>query len=250
MNAAAAQQHTARCRHAPRWCSNSSSSTAALVASAARRSRVRLAPRAAQQQPDLGKQAQEFARSTSQKFSSFVKDQELDRKAVAAYEEASQQLRTSYMKLEAEYDLGRKISTIQARAVEKAQDIDQKVNLRRKLRAAWEDTKRMAPIWLRRTKEFGATTPGKAAFTFLFVGLLLSGTLFRLLNLLWLGWWVSVPLSLFLADQQRRKQRDQQQQQQRGDRGAGGSNVSGWDGTGPVVEAEWVSLDEKDNPKR
>ncbi|KIY98690.1 hypothetical protein MNEG_9272 [Monoraphidium neglectum] len=142
---------------------------------------------------------------------------------------------------------------MQGRLNETAQDIDQQYGLRRKVRAVVEDVKRLAPIWARRTKEFGATTQGKAAFTFLFVGLLLSGTLFKLLNLIWLGWWVSVPLSLFLADQQRRKQRDEAQQRAswvNNGSGSGKRGSSSWDRTGPVVDAEWVSLDDDGRPRK
>jgi hypothetical protein len=98
-----------------------------------------------------------------------------------------------------------------------------------------------------------STLQGKAAFTFLFVGLLLSGTLFKLLNLIWLGWWVSVPLSLFLADQQRRKQRDEAQQRAswvNNGSGSGKRGSSSWDRTGPVVDAEWVSLDDDGRPRK
>jgi hypothetical protein len=55
-------------------------------------------PRAAAPKgPDFSRaaeQAQEFARRTSESFSEFVKQQELDKKAAAAYEDAQQSLRT------------------------------------------------------------------------------------------------------------------------------------------------------------
>ncbi|KAI8471464.1 MAG: hypothetical protein J3K34DRAFT_468238 [Monoraphidium minutum] len=233
------------------------------LARAATRAPLRVAAAAQPQPPspeELARQAQDFARRTTRQVSQFVRERELDKKAAAAVEDANQRLRTSYMKLDAEYDLTGRWSNLQGQVKEKAQDIDQQFSLRRKLRALTEDAKRLAPIWKRRTSEFAATTQGKAAFTFLFVGLLLSGTLFKILNLVWLGWWVSLPVSIFLADQQRRKQRGEAAAAAgaaprsawggRGRGGGGGGGAGGWDRTGPVVEAEWVSLDDDGSPKR
>lgn len=217
----------------------------ATAAAPGRPRRCLFVPRAEQKNvaDDVAKQAQEFARRTSQNMSDFVRQQELDKKAAAAYEDASQQLRTSYMRLDAEWDLAGRWNNLQGRLSEKVQDIDQQFNLRRKVRATVEDVGRMAPLWKRQLAEFSSTTQGKATLTLLFVGLLLSGTLFKLLNLIWLGWWVSVPLSLFLANQQRQKQREERQQAAQ--RATGSSrDSSSWDRTGPVVEAEWVSLDD------
>jgi hypothetical protein len=65
----------------------------------ARRLRAGLAPRAASQKggPDFNRaaeQAQDFARRTSESAKDWVRQQELDKKAAAAYEDAQQQLRT------------------------------------------------------------------------------------------------------------------------------------------------------------
>ncbi len=83
------------------------------------------APRAQQQgsspAEEFTRQASDFARRTSRSVSEFVKEKQLDKKASAAYEDASQSLRTSYLKLEAEYDFGRKLTSIQGRLSEKAQ---------------------------------------------------------------------------------------------------------------------------------
>lgn len=83
----------------------------------------------------------------------------------------------------------------------------------------------------------------------------MSGALFKILNLVWLGVWVSIPLSVFLADKQRRRQREAREETvNRATGGSSGSSGSGsssrWDGTGPVVEAEWVSLDGGEDAKR
>jgi hypothetical protein len=104
---------------------------------------------------------------------------------------------------------------------------------------------------------------GKAAYTLLFVGLLVSGALFKLLNLAWLAWWVGAPLSLLLAHQQRQKQQAGGDARRAGwgggggagaaapgGGGGGGGRAAGWDRGGPVVDAEWVSLDDDGRPAR
>ena len=60
-------------------------------------------------------------RATSKGVSDFVREQQLDKKAAAAYEDASQQLRTSYMRLDAEWDLAGRMSNLQGRVKETAQ---------------------------------------------------------------------------------------------------------------------------------
>ncbi|GBF96062.1 hypothetical protein Rsub_08938 [Raphidocelis subcapitata] len=210
-----------------------------------------------QQQPgsnaaaeDLGRQAQEFVRSTSRRVGDFVRETELDKKAAAAYEDASQQLRTSYARLDAEFDLAGRLSSLQGRITEQTRDIDQSLGLRRRARVALEDVRRLAPTWARRAREFSSTTAGKVALTAALVAAIASGLLFKLLNLLWLSWWVGVPLSLYLADARRRKERRERSERAEraapgsGGGGGGGSGGSGFDRGGPIVDAEFVSIDE------
>jgi hypothetical protein len=89
------------------------------------------------------------------------------------------------------------------------------------------------------------------------VGLLLSGALFKILNLVWLSWWVGVPISIYMADRARQRARAAADSRGGGGGGGwgaaggggGGGGASAWDRTGPVVEAEWVSLDDEGRPK-
>lgn len=86
-----------------------------------RRQHVVLAAQQGNPAEDFAKQAQDFARRTSKSVSDFVRDQELDKKAAAAYEDASQQLRTNYMKLDADWDIAGRFNNAQQRLSEKAQ---------------------------------------------------------------------------------------------------------------------------------
>ena len=81
-------------------------------------------------------QAQRFAGEAQQKMQDFVKQQELDRKAAEASreaqkrvkswgEEAEQNMRRTYMKLESEHNLSQRFSRTRAWVSEKVRDIDQ-----------------------------------------------------------------------------------------------------------------------------
>lgn len=198
-------------------------------------------------------QAQEFARSTSRRVGDFVRQQELDKKAAAAAADASQRARTAYARLDAEYGLAGRLAGLRGRLGERTRDIDQSLGLTRRARAALEDARRMAPLWARRLREFASTAGGKVALTALLVASISSGLLLKLLNLLWLSWWVGVPLSLYLADARRRRERrERSERAERAARPGGGSSGGGggagggggWDRGGPVVDAEFVSIDE------
>jgi hypothetical protein len=151
------------------------------------------------------------------------------------------------------------VGRIKKTVSERVRDIDQEYSVTRRFKSLYDDAKRMAPVWKRQFSAFSSTQLGKATLTLLFVGLLFSGLLWQLLNVFWLLWWVSVPVSLLLASQGRKAAEQQGAggaasssqfgQQRWGDFGnssnSRSSSRSGYGGSdGPVVDAEWTSIDD------
>jgi hypothetical protein len=226
-------------------------------------------------------QAQRFADTTQQRVSEFVRDQKLDQRAAEAGKAAQERLaelgqqteqsvRRTYMKLESEHNISGRLRRTQTWLSEAARDVDQEYSVRTRLRGAYEDAQRNLPLWRRQAGEFSSTPGGKAALTLLFVGLLASGLLWQLLNAAWLLWWLSIPVSLLLASQRSKAAaaaasaaaEDAARRRAQGPFGgwggargtqasSGGNRGSGNEyGSGPVVEAEWVSLDDDGQPKQ
>ncbi|KAF6262481.1 hypothetical protein COO60DRAFT_1635991 [Scenedesmus sp. NREL 46B-D3] len=167
------------------------------------------------------------------------------------------------MKLESEHNISDRVGRTRKWLSETVRDIDQDYSVTRRVKSLVDDAKRMAPVWKRQFSAFSSTQLGKATLTLLFVGLLFSGLLWQLLNVFWLLWWVSVPVSLLLASQGRKaaqqpgagtanSQFGQQRwggfgssssSKSRSSRGGyGNSNSGGSDG--PVVDAEWTTIDD------
>lgn len=134
---------------------------------------------------------------------------------------------------------------------------------------------RQWPIWSKRASEFSQTTAGKVTGVALFVLALQSGLFFALLNWLLLLWWLSIPLSMALGNAIRKKQVEQMQQQAEeynrqqanpfagfwsqqqsasssgsSSRSSSGGSKSRWDQDGPVVDAEWTTIDEDTSRRR
>ncbi len=183
--------------------------------------------------------------------------------------------------LHSEYDLQGKADSASKRVQEATADIDQQWGVRRRIRAAAADVRQRLPTWKRKIGAFSATQEGKAAALVLFVVLLSTGALWSVLNLAWLLWWVSLPVGFLMADQARKEaataaataaaESEQRRREAaspfasffggRG-RGPGGSSArrggsSGGSGgrvyadqDGPVVDAQWVSLDDDGSYKR
>jgi chemotaxis protein histidine kinase CheA len=214
--------------------------------------------------------AAQFAEDAQQRVKDFVKEQQLEEKASAAskeaqkkladmYEETQQNLRRTYMQLDSTYNIQENIGKTAKKVTETAQDIDQQFLVRRRLRNAADDLGRNLPRWRRQLGDFSSTSGGKAVLTLVFVSLLLTGALWHVINLLWLLWFASVPIGMIVADRTRKaaqeQQAAQQQQQSSSQRAsAWGSSSSsrrgrGYD-NGPVVEAEWTTVDEGDAPPR
>ncbi|WIA42739.1 hypothetical protein OEZ86_008682 [Tetradesmus obliquus] len=210
--------------------------------------------------------AQEFAETAQQRVQEFVQEQKLDEKAAAAskqakekfsaaYEETEQNVRRTYMKLESEHNISDRVGRTKKWVNETVRDFDQEYSVSRRFKSLYDDAKRMAPTWKRQFNSFSSTQLGKATLTLAFVGLLFSGLLWQLLNVFWLLWWVSVPVSLLLASQGRKAAQQQGAgvdpssqfgQQRWGDFGNSSSSSKGGS-EGPVVEAEWTTIDEEDS---
>jgi hypothetical protein len=221
--------------------------------------------------------AAQFAEEAQQRVKDFVKEQQLEEKASAAskeaqkkladmYEETQQNLRRTYMQLDSTYNIQENIGKTAKRVTEAAQDIDQQLLLRRRLRNAADDLGRNLPRWRRQLGDFSSTSGGKAVLTLLFVSLLVSGALWHVINLLWLLWFASVPIGMIVADRTRRAAQEQQQQaaqgqQQQGSSRGSSQRASAWGSSssgrgrrgydsGPVIEAEWTTIDDGDAPRR
>lgn len=130
----------------------------------------------------------------------------------------------------------------------------------RRLRAAFADVKQRAPTWRRQAKEFAATPAGKASLVVVAVLLISSGAVFQLLHLFWLVWWLSVPVTMFLASEACKNASaggatsawgpsPGSSSNVKSSRSRSSSNGRGWEKDGPVVDAQWTSLDADDQPK-
>jgi hypothetical protein len=170
------------------------------------------------------------------------------------------------MELDSTYNIKQNLDKTAKRVSEAAQDLDQQLSFSRRVKNAANDFNRKAPAWRRQFGEFSSTSGGKATLLVAFVALLMSGTLWQLLNLVWLIWWVSVPVGLYMANENRKQQQERQQQQgssndnssnfgsnfsSSGYYGRSGSNpLSKKYSQGPVVDAQWVSLDDDGSPRK
>ncbi|CAL5220568.1 g2606 [Coccomyxa viridis] len=89
------------------------------------------------------------------------------------------------------FDVSGKASRAAHGVKEQAEAVEYKLGLKRKLRIFAEDTQRRLPKWRKQYAAFSKTTAGQAAF---FAGLFVlcyTGLLFRLLNLLFILWWLA-----------------------------------------------------------
>eukprot|EP00878_Enallax_costatus_P004504 GHUV01004744.1.p1 GENE.GHUV01004744.1~~GHUV01004744.1.p1 ORF type:complete len:287 (+),score=109.23 GHUV01004744.1:298-1158(+) len=226
----------------------------------------------------FAQRAQEFAETAQQRVQDFVKQQKLEEKAAAAgqsakqklteaYEETEQNVRRTFMKLESEHNFSSKIDGAKRKVAETARDIDQEYSVSRKVKSAYADAKRMWPTWKRQFSDFSQTQVGKTTLLATFVALLFSGALWQVLNVVWLLWWLSIPVSLLVANQNRRAAQQAAATGSNPFTGGpwGSSNSSGFGSSGfgsssnsshstrgsnadePVVDAEWVSLDDSDS---
>ena len=143
------------------------------------------------------------------------------------------------------------------RVGEAARDIDLKYGLRTRVRHAREDFVRMRPYWVKRFKAFRNSSIGQTVVWGLFVWAILSGLFFRLITFMLYGWFV-IPLivlpitRLVTGKQGPAGQRQRQQQRKAQDPFSRSqkpqSQSSQYDG--PVIDAQWWSVDSGDGKRR
>lgn len=161
---------------------------------------------------------------------------------------------------------------------QQADSADKRWQIRNRARRAYKDAERQFPRWKKQYDKFSNTLPGKVAWTAFLVWGFYSGVFFRLLNLVFLLWWLAPIFLLPLAQRANKqaqaefaRQRAAQQARQRNPfAGFGGnpfaSNMgqsAGFRGSqsasqgqrssgsaeqdGPVIDAEWTTIDEGDH---
>jgi hypothetical protein len=154
---------------------------------------------------------------------------------------------------------------------EQAKVVDTRFGVKRRLRNIQDDVQRKWPIWRKKYTEFSRTLPGQAMILAFVFFLFSSGIIWKLLNLLFIAWWLAPFLFLLVGrfspkasdaaarrraqqEEQRRRQSDFLrtaffgQQRQRGPGGGpGGPSDAGgrrkYD-DGPVIDVEATTIDE------
>ncbi|EIE18694.1 hypothetical protein COCSUDRAFT_60004 [Coccomyxa subellipsoidea C-169] len=161
------------------------------------------------------------------------------------------------------YEFGRVASKT---VKEQAGAVDQKFGVKRKLRNLADDAIRKLPMWKRQYAKFSKTTLGQVVFFAAFFFLCYSGLVWRLLNLVFILWWVA-PLFVLpainhinkkaaeeMAARQQAQQRAAQnpffgafnraQTQQQGTPRAGRAASAGGKSDGPVIDVEYTTVDD------
>lgn len=148
------------------------------------------------------------------------------------------------------------------KAAEAAREVDRRYSVRVKFRHAQTDFQRMLPHWKRRFRQFSSSRAGKATLWMLLLWSIVSGTLFRVFQIVFLLWWV-LPLVMIPLI---RRGAAKAQQNMYGASGPGGARGS--DGTqrpnrmrgfgnpftqqrrprqsqqdGQVIDVEWTTID-------
>lgn len=228
--------------------------------------------------------ASKFARDAGAEFQKFAKKHDLEglgkkaaQQAQSAFGEFQVNAKRTFVKLDSEYSISDKAQKAARKAEEAAKDLDQKYSVRRRIRGAVETVQRKWPVWSKQFSEFSETWYGKVVII-LGVFLLFSSAIFwKVINFVLLLWWLSVPLSFLAIDVIRRQQAERVAAQERArqraanpfadmfrastssyassgysSRGtsAGGSSRSYRQQDGPVIDAEWTSLDEDGSPRK
>ncbi|KAL3143053.1 hypothetical protein ABBQ38_003328 [Trebouxia sp. C0009 RCD-2024] len=202
-------------------------------------------------------------------------------KAQAVSKEASKRVKATFKSVSAgvkkragqvneRFDLSGRAQQTADRLKEQLEDVDEKLQLRRKARNTLLDVRRQLPQWRRQYGTFSKTLPGQIFQFALVVWFFRSGLFFKLLNFVFVLFWI-VPLILVplarkygrqaAARQQQAQQQTQQQAQNPFNRFAGfqrppqqsaankpqtyGQAYGQQDG--PIIDAEWTTIDEGDN---
>lgn len=241
---------------------------------------------ASQKAEEFQKSAQGFFNDAGKKVSEFVDESKLGEKASKAasnaqsklqdiYAEAQDNAQRTYWKLDSEYQLNAKARKARRRVEEAVNSVDQQYSVRNRLRTIREDVQRNWPRWKQQAEEFFATTPGKVLLAVSFGLLLSTGVFWSILNLFFILWWLSIPLSLISLNAAQKQQeeafRQAAEQQARQRQGWGGfpgfgagfgstqqassssrkSSGGGWTkGGGPVIDAEYTVLSDDEKKRR
>lgn len=224
-------------------------------------------------------------KEAARKWEKFAAQHELEGKARKVAEQASARAKEAagdvkdaarrfYMKMDSEYHLEERSARLQRKVKEGLTDIDQQYHVRRKVKSLSSEVQRKLPEWQMQLNRFGQTPLGKATIIVAIVMVITSGAFWTLLNFFWLLWALSLPIALLTLDSRRRQQEAAATAQQewtetsstsRGTRSSLGDIFANWGSDkgapkgsskfsgqqpGPIIDAEWVSLDEADSPSR
>lgn len=185
------------------------------------------------------------------------------------YEVVDDGVKRTASQVNSKYDVTGKAQQAANQVSEQAKVVDTRFGVKRRLRNVQDDLQRKWPIWRKKYVEFSKTLPGQAAFlTFVFF-LFRSGIIWKILNLLFLAWWLA-PFLFFITGKfspkasdaaARRKAQQEQNRQRQSDflrsaffgqqrqRAPGPAESTGRrkydesDG-GPVIDVEATTIDE------
>ncbi|KAK9789931.1 hypothetical protein WJX73_009412 [Symbiochloris irregularis] len=190
-------------------------------------------------------------------------------------EEVGSRLRRTASTVDHKFDLSGKAQKAATKMKEQARAVDSKFGIQYRLRGLGDDLQRQLPKWGKQYSQFSKTSLGQVVTTAFIVYLFASGLAFRLLNILFILWWLLPIIALPLArrkNQQAQARAAQQQRQQQSifntifsGMGAGrNQQQSGGFGRqaasnsysgkrrdysnmadGPVIDAEWTTIDDE-----
>mmetsp|Transcript_13849 Transcript_13849/g.29872 ORF Transcript_13849/g.29872 Transcript_13849/m.29872 type:complete len:273 (+) Transcript_13849:164-982(+) len=227
-------------------------------------------PSSSQSSFDFGESARQFSnnftRNAQDQVNNFVR--EAKPKVEDAVEEMKQTARRSYKRLDTEFDISGRAEKAGRRLEEAAKDVDQTYRVRRRIRNFAEWLGKKWPIWAREFEEFSATTHGKVVILVALCAIMTTPLFWRLLHWMLFLWWASIPLSVLLVGNARKKQEERMAQMQAeaeerrrnpfgnmfkgkpwgstgSSQGAKRNSSSKQQQGGPVIDAEWYPVDKK-----
>jgi hypothetical protein len=107
------------------------------------------------------------------------------------YEVVDDSVKRTASQVNSKYDVTGKAQQAANQVSEQAKVVDTRFGVKRRLRNIQDDLQRKWPIWRKKYAEFSRTLPGQAVFlTFIFF-LFRSGIIWKMLNLLFIAWWLA-----------------------------------------------------------
>ncbi|CAL8464345.1 g3880 [Coccomyxa elongata] len=169
--------------------------------------------------------------------------------------------------VDSRFDVSGKASKAAQGVKEQASAVDERFGVKRKIRNLADDAVRRYPMWKRQYAEFSKTTAGQIVFFAAFFFVCYSGLIWRILNLLFILWWIA-PLFVLpainylnkkaaeeMAARQQAQQRAAQnpffgafnraQARQQGTPRPGRGAAPGGRSDGPVIDVEYSTLDDE-----